>query len=82
MTPQILQWQKEMPDSVGHWYMRCDETDFKTSSVEVFMKSGYWMVDDHWGIGEAGLEHYHSGLTDIEWCKASDSQLQQARKLN
>lgn len=67
---RVIVWQKEMPDTIGCWYMRCGESDFKSSTVDVFIRNGHWMVDDN-DIGVADLEHYHNSLTDIEWCKAA-----------
>jgi len=56
-----------MPDKPGTYLIRCMETDYEWSKVEVYRQDGILKVDcPDLGRGYF-LQHYHDGLTDVKW---------------
>lgn len=63
-----LSWHKEMPRSLGFWWMKCFETDYAPEIVRIFSVDnvGSIMVDDS-HLGRLALDHLANGLTDVSW---------------
>lgn len=70
-TPKLkvddLNWQKEMPRSLGFWWMKCFETDYAPEIVHILsVDNGSIMADDS-HLGRLALDHLANGLTDVSW---------------
>ena len=60
--------QNDPPTEIGRWLVRCMETDYEWEPVILTMSERGIMVHDQ-HIGRTLLEHYHNGLTDVEWMR-------------
>lgn len=58
----------EIPTTEGLHLVSCEENDGEWETVNLFWHKGLLMVDDP-HIGQCMVEHYHNGLTNIEWRK-------------
>lgn len=62
-----MAWQKEIPNSLGLWHLKCFETDYAPDVVMLYLGlDGVIMADDP-HLGAIALDHLANGLTDVWW---------------
>lgn len=64
------EWARDMPDTVGLYLFRCDETNGEPDPVAITRRAGHLTVhDEH--LGKTLLTSFHDGLSNPEWLRVA-----------